>query len=110
MPSEKPAGPTIALLALPQSTPAAIYGLYEVFLSAGRTWEQLTGERSDIAVLSPRIVGSDGRPVGTACGLSNIRRRCVDDATGRRASPLGYSEHPGRTARGKKAASPVMAE
>lgn len=80
MPSEKPAGPKIALLALPQSTPAAIYGLYEVFLSAGRTWEQLTGERSDVPVLSPRIVSADGRPVETAYGLSIVPHEAMGEA------------------------------
>jgi hypothetical protein len=33
----KTSEPTFALLVLPESTPASIYGLYEVFLSVGRT-------------------------------------------------------------------------
>ncbi|SMH42389.1 GlxA family transcriptional regulator [Maritimibacter sp. HL-12] len=70
MPSEKSDGLRIALLALPESTPASIYGLYEVFLSAGRTWEQLTGERLEVPILSPRIVTADGRPVASPYGLS----------------------------------------
>lgn len=60
----------IAILALPQSTPAALYGLYEVFASVGRTWEELTGEPSAGRPLSPRIVAKDGRPITSPLGFT----------------------------------------
>ncbi|MCZ0812013.1 helix-turn-helix domain-containing protein [Roseovarius sp. EGI FJ00037] len=74
------AGPRIALLALPESTPAAIYGLYEVFLSAGRTWEQLTGEPSDVPLMTPRIVTADGAPVETTYGLAITPHEAMGEA------------------------------
>ncbi|PWE33386.1 transcriptional regulator [Maritimibacter sp. 55A14] len=80
MDNEKNLGPKIALLALPESTPAAIYGLYEVFLSAGRTWEQLTGEPSDVRLMTPRIVTADGRPVDTAYGLNIAPHEAMGEA------------------------------
>lgn len=60
----------IAILALPQSTPAALYGLYEVFSSVGRTWEELTGEPSAGRPLSPRIVAKGGTPITSALGFT----------------------------------------
>jgi transcriptional regulator GlxA family with amidase domain len=80
MPSEKSQGLRIALLALPESTPASIYGLYEVFRSAGRAWEQLTGERLEVPVLSPRIVTVDGRPVESPYGLSIWPHEAIGEA------------------------------
>lgn len=77
---KKTAGPRIALVALPESTPAAIYGLYEVFLSAGRTWEQLTGEPSDVPLMTPRIVTADGAPVETAYGLAITPHEAMGEA------------------------------
>lgn len=62
--------PIIALLALPETTPAALYSLYEIFLSAGRTWEELTGEKSEVPRLLPQIVTRDGEPVRTSFGMS----------------------------------------
>ena len=67
--SRAPAVP-VALLALPQSTPAAVVGLYEVFASAGTAWPMLTGEATGVPALAPRIVTADGAPIQTAIGLA----------------------------------------
>ena len=47
----------IHLLALPETTPAAIYGLYEVFSATGVTWTELTGEPPAGPRIDVRIVG-----------------------------------------------------
>ncbi len=66
-----PAAPVpVALLALPQSTPAAVVGLYEVFASAGTAWPMMTGEATGVPALAPRIVTADGAPIQTAIGLA----------------------------------------
>lgn len=59
----------VALLALPESTPATLYGLYEVFTSVGVTWEALTGEPSRVPALPTRIVSRDGAPIASPVGL-----------------------------------------
>lgn len=64
------AGTRVALLALPESTPAALYTLYEVFLSVGRTWSELTGEPPAGPPLMPSIVTVDGAPVASPLGLA----------------------------------------
>jgi transcriptional regulator GlxA family with amidase domain len=60
----------VALLALPQSTPAAVVGLYEVFASAGTAWPMMTGEATAVPALAPRIITADGAPIETAIGLA----------------------------------------
>ena len=47
---------SISLLALPESTPTALYGLYEVLSSVGVAWPELTGEPAGCAKFDVRIV------------------------------------------------------
>ncbi|WP_439620897.1 GlxA family transcriptional regulator [Hyphomonas sp.] len=61
--------PTVALLVLPESTPASIYGLYEVFEAVGHQWESLTGEAAAGGRMRPRIVARDGLPPASSYGL-----------------------------------------
>ena len=61
--------PVFALLVLPESTPASIYGLYEVFLSVGHEWEMLTGEKPAGGRIRPRIVARDGVPPPSRFGV-----------------------------------------
>lgn len=49
---------TVSLLAVPESTPATLYGLHEVLCAAGVTWTQLTGEPPAGARIEPRIVAA----------------------------------------------------
>lgn len=60
---------SIVLLALPESTPAGLYGLYEMFAAVGVTWAELTGEVTGTRRIEPRIVASGGAPFSTAVGL-----------------------------------------
>ena len=72
--------PKIAILALEQSTPTALFGLYEVFASVGHTWEELTGEPSDAGRLAPRIVARSNEPIATALGFTVTPNGPLDDA------------------------------
>ncbi len=60
---------SISLLALPESMPAALYGLYEVFSAVGIGWAELTGQPAAAAPLAVRIVAADAAtfvsPLGT---------------------------------------------
>jgi transcriptional regulator GlxA family with amidase domain len=60
---------SISLLALPETTPASLYGLHEVFSAVGVTWEQLTGEKAAARTIVPRIVTRDGRSIRSPVGL-----------------------------------------
>lgn len=74
------ADPKISILVLPQSTPAALYGLFEVFASVGRTWEQLTGEPTTVRPLSPRLVARTLDPIESALGFTIVPNGVLDDA------------------------------
>lgn len=63
---------SVALLALPETTPAALYGLYEVFVSVGTAWGAFTGERTGVAPMDVRIVTADGRPVLSPLGMEIV--------------------------------------
>lgn len=61
---------SISLLALPETTPASLYGLHEVFAAVGVVWEQLTGDISTARPIIPRIVTLDGRSFRSPNGLT----------------------------------------
>lgn len=64
---------SVSLLALPETTPTAIYGLFEVFLPAGISWHELTGEPEAGRRMEPRIVAQEAAPFATPVGF---RREC----------------------------------
>lgn len=58
----------VSLLVLPESTPAALYGLLELFAAVGVVWAELTGEPAPARRMEARVVSADGAPVATALG------------------------------------------
>ncbi len=59
-PPQKPV--RASLLALPESAPGALYGLYEVLTSVGATWSDLTGEAEASLGFDVRIVSTSASP------------------------------------------------
>lgn len=59
----------VCLLALPETTPTALYGLLELFASVGVTWGRLTGEHARARRMSARIVARRRRPFISALGV-----------------------------------------
>ena len=72
--------PVFALLALPQSTPLALHGLYEVFHSVGRMWAELTGEDNTAVTITPKIVAATLDPIDTAIGIRVMPQEMLCDA------------------------------
>jgi transcriptional regulator GlxA family with amidase domain len=60
---------SVVLLALPESTPAAIYGLHEFLGSVGAVWSQITGE-AEVAArrFRPVIASRDGASFASPAG------------------------------------------
>lgn len=58
----------VSLLVLPDSTPTAIYGFYEIFSSVGRVWSELTGEPPAAPEMSVRIVSPSRAPFSCSMG------------------------------------------
>ena len=54
--------PLVALLAAPETSPSVLYGLYDVLLSVGAVYPDMTTGQPGDAVLDVRIVAADGAP------------------------------------------------
>lgn len=68
-PSVRPRPVTVCLLALPETTPTALFGLFEVLSSVAVVWPELTGEPAAGPPMEVRIVSPDGVPMCGALGL-----------------------------------------
>jgi len=93
---------SVSLVALPESTPAALYGLYEVFTSAGVAWPMLTGAPESEPLFDVKIVSPDsamftcaaGTPIAPHASLGEIEETDVvivaDLALAADADPRGH--------------------
>lgn len=80
IPKEHLAEPVhVSILALPETTPMAVHGLYEVFSSVGWMWQQLTGEASPTRRMQPRIVAGSRAPLHTALGIPIQPQAAIDE-------------------------------
>lgn len=50
--------PVVAILAMPESSSSVLYGMYDLFSSAGRDWSMATGGAEGPGVVRPVIVGT----------------------------------------------------
>ena len=57
----------LGLVAVPETAPATLYSLFEVFASVGTTWEELTGKPAGEVRMRPAIVAEQGQLM--RCGL-----------------------------------------
>ena len=55
--------PTIAVLAMPNGAASVIYGMYDLFRSAGRDWPAMLGRPSGQSVIEPSIVSRAAGPL-----------------------------------------------
>lgn len=60
---------TVALLALPQSTAATLFGVFDVLASVRRDWSLLHGREPLPSPFRPLLVSADGQPLETANGV-----------------------------------------
>lgn len=68
--SATPAGPVrAAILVLPDTTASVLYGLHDLFLSAGTDWGVLTQGRPGRRVMEPLLVGRELGPVRVCHGV-----------------------------------------
>jgi transcriptional regulator GlxA family with amidase domain len=61
--------PRIAILALPDATASVVYGMYDLFRSAGRDWGVILHGEPGAAVLDPSVVSSKEGPIELANGV-----------------------------------------
>lgn len=67
--TREPEPVTVALLALPETTAATLYGIYDVLASARRDWSMLHGGPMADSPFRPVVVSPDGQPLVAANGV-----------------------------------------
>lgn len=68
-PHGAPAAPRVAILVTPESTASVVYGLFDLFKSAGRDWSLVVEGRPGPALLDPVLVSARAGTVPAANGV-----------------------------------------
>lgn len=63
----KPA--SVAILAFPQTSASAVYGMYDLLMQAGRDWGVMLGGEPGESLFAPQIVTRDGAPLEIGNGV-----------------------------------------
>jgi transcriptional regulator GlxA family with amidase domain len=71
--------PTIAILVLPETTAAVVYGLYDMFLSAGRDWGVITEGRPGPQLIRPLLIARSTRPTVICNDVQVMPHASLDD-------------------------------
>jgi len=64
-----PAPKTVALLAYPESSASVVYGMYDLFMSAGRDWDAYAGNAPGPQLMQPQIVAAQAGGFAAANGV-----------------------------------------
>jgi transcriptional regulator GlxA family with amidase domain len=64
-----PAPARVAVLAFPETSASAIYGMYDLFMAAGRDWGVMLGGEPGPPLFSVQIVSRDGRELEIGNGV-----------------------------------------
>lgn len=70
---------SVAILAFPEATAAVVYGMYDLFLSAGRDWGLIVDGRPGPSLLQPRVVARQAGPLRIANGVTIVAEAAFDD-------------------------------
>ncbi len=70
--------PRVAILALPEATASVLYGMLDLFCSAGRDWKLVTEGRAGAPVLDAELVAHNPEPFEVANGALVRPRRGLD--------------------------------
>jgi transcriptional regulator GlxA family with amidase domain len=60
---------SIAVLALPEVSASTVFGMYDLFLSAGRDWGVIVDGRPGPTLMKPRIASAHARPFAAGNGV-----------------------------------------
>lgn len=69
----------LRILALPETTPMSVYGLFEIFSSVGLVWSRLTGEPVDVRRIAPKIVAKRREQFMCSVGVPIAPHSSTDD-------------------------------
>jgi transcriptional regulator GlxA family with amidase domain len=69
----------VAILALPETAPMAVYGLHEVLGSVGRIWPLVTGETLRVRFIAPQIVARNAKLYMTSAGTPIVPHAAISE-------------------------------
>ncbi len=69
----------VAVLAMHETTASTLYGMYDLFHSAGRDWALVTEGRLGPSPIAPHVVSVDGQPLMAANGVRIVPDCAIDD-------------------------------
>lgn len=69
----------VAILAFPEATASVVYGLYDLFMSAGRDWGLVVDGKPGRALMQPRVVAREVGPIRAANGVRIWAEASLDD-------------------------------
>lgn len=72
----------IAILAMPETTASVVYGMYDLFMSAGRDWELIVHGRPGPQVIEPMVVSAQAGTFAAANGVPITAQASLEDAIG----------------------------
>lgn len=70
---------TIAILTYPETTASVVFGIYDLFLSAGRDWSLLTEGRAGPQLIEPVLTARRAEPLEVANGVHLFPRASLED-------------------------------
>lgn len=53
----------VAIVAIPETTASVVYGMFDMFMCAGRDWSLITGEGAARSLMAPVVVSDRGEPM-----------------------------------------------
>lgn len=59
----------VAILTMAETTASTVFGMFDLFMAAGRDWPLLTDGVPGTPLFAPRVVSRDGRPILAANGV-----------------------------------------
>ena len=70
---------TVVILAMAEAGASVIYGMYDLFRSAGRDWQRIVDGTEPEGVLDVRVVSTDGAPVEVINGIRVVPEAAFAD-------------------------------
>jgi transcriptional regulator GlxA family with amidase domain len=71
--------PTVAILAMPDSGASVVFGMYDLFMSAGRDWDMIAQGRPGPSVMQPMIVARQAGPFEVGNGVRMHAHRSLEE-------------------------------
>lgn len=70
---------SIAILAFPEATASVVYGMYDLFKSAGRDWGMIVDGQPGPSLLQPQVVARQAGPIQASNGVTIFAESAIAD-------------------------------